>query len=309
MRQLTLEVFKDEEDGSLDSIRNKRKIGEVKDTSKTTTIRDYKSSFRRTQKPRKEELERLYIEKKLSTYKIAELYNVSYGTALKWLRQYNIPRRKPFEYEKLKYKWKPFHCSELAYVIGVILGDGHLGGDDPTKKNILHLIRLTCRDKEFAEAFKDTLEKLGFQGWTYFKKERWRISLKCKVLWQFLKQFKEDVNKVLDWIESEEEKRSFIRGIYDSEGSLNKKRYQISINNTNKRLLEIVQIFLEELGIKSKLSLHHRAGHVRYSKRYKRFITNRKDLWLIQIYKQVNVRRFLELIGSSIPRKRDCKKR
>lgn len=53
-------------------------------------------------KPNKERLEFLYIEKKNSPEKIAELYNVSGRTIRNWLNEYGIPRLGPSHLRKGK---------------------------------------------------------------------------------------------------------------------------------------------------------------------------------------------------------------
>jgi len=300
MKQLTLEVFNSEKEknSNLGFSRIERRIREIENSSKTTNARSRKKTSRRVQKPTKEELEKLYVKKKMSLQKIARFYNVCNCTVSKWLRKYNIPRRKRSEY--LKYDWSPVHCPELAYVIGVILGDGYVA-------KYGRIVRLQCKDKEFAEVFRNALEKLGFNPNMHFyeKEERWIAQTKCKALWQFLRPFKEDVNKVLDWMRSKEEKRAFIRGMYDSEGNLKiqKSRKIIRLSNTNKRLLEIIQKYLEDLGIKSELYLARKAGTLLNFK--EKPILQKHNLWQIKVSKQDSSTKFLKLIGSNIPRKNE----
>lgn len=67
----------------------------------------------------KKELEKLYINKRLSMEKITEITGVGMTTVFKWLHKYNIPIRK-FKYKKYDFSGDP---KEKAYILGLVAGD------------------------------------------------------------------------------------------------------------------------------------------------------------------------------------------
>lgn len=71
----------------------------------------------------KEKLEELYLNKKLTTYEIAEMYDVHRATVGKWLKKYSIEiNRKQRKYESLKKI--PFTKEQRELIFGTVLGDG-----------------------------------------------------------------------------------------------------------------------------------------------------------------------------------------
>ena len=100
----------------------------------------------------KEELEDLYINKKLSTVEIARMYNVDMERVRNKLIYYGIKRRDRIEVRKIRVNLKP--SAELSYILGVLLGDGSTCGDCA--------IRLSATDKIFVEKFGKALQNIGF---------------------------------------------------------------------------------------------------------------------------------------------------
>jgi uncharacterized protein YjcR len=70
----------------------------------------------------KEELIDLYIKRKLGSPAIAKKFGVSKQTILYWLRRYGIPRRAQSEAQRI---WLNENKVMLAYVLGVVFGDGY----------------------------------------------------------------------------------------------------------------------------------------------------------------------------------------
>ena len=71
-------------------------------------------------------------------------------------------------------KWKAEPSYELAYVIGVINGDGTVTKNESWYR---YIIQLTVIDKEFAETFSKAVSKLlnkkYIEPWWNEKKKRW----------------------------------------------------------------------------------------------------------------------------------------
>ena len=97
-------------------------------------------------------------EKGLSYSKIAKILQakgikVSKVTVMRWCKGLHDPRNR---LNSVKLDPSP----ELAYVIGVIFGDGSVSFK---KRDYKYRIRLKVVDREFAEEFKRCLEALGLK--------------------------------------------------------------------------------------------------------------------------------------------------
>jgi intein-encoded DNA endonuclease-like protein len=247
----------------------------------------------------KEKLYDLYWNQGLSSREIAKMHGISYKKVLKLMRKFGIPRREPNN-PYTKEWWKPEKSPELAYVIGVIVGDGN--ADIGNNK-----VTLGTKDIEFAEAFKNAIEKIGLHVWIRWRKDRkrWVVTCQKQEFARFLKQFKEVPRKILEWVVSEDEKRMFIRGFYDSEGSItlsSRGNIQYRIYNTNLELLEICQKFLTDLGIESKMYVVRKKGDVVKLPSGRTIVVEDPE-YVIVVSNQTNIQKFETLIGSSIPRK------
>jgi len=146
----------------------------------------------------------------------------------------------------------------LAYVLGVLYGDGSVW----LSKGGGGRIQLNTRDLSFALSFKKSLEKLGFHPVLgVFKsgknKGMYYVVGSSKVFAEWFKSL--TLEKVKSIIEKY--KKHFIRGFYESEGSIKfivDKQYgckylDISISNKKIELLTLVSEFLNELSIQHKI--------------------------------------------------------
>ncbi|RLF24275.1 MAG: hypothetical protein DRN15_00975 [Thermoprotei archaeon] len=150
--------------------------------------------------------------------------------------------------------WEPRRCPELAYIIGVALGDGSAGSYKRSDRNERrYQFRLMVRDREFAEAVKKAIEGLGLHCnmWEYYERRKestyYRVDCYVKRFALFLRDIKEHPEKAWQWIEGYES--YFIRGFYESEGSLGANGY-IEIYNKRREYIDIVAKCLQRLGIK-----------------------------------------------------------
>jgi len=143
----------------------------------------------------------------------------------------------------------------LAYVLGVVLGDGWVGE---------RKIRLNCKDKDFALEFKKQLKNwsnLNISSYIYFKKgdkQRFYFTI-CLYSLQaskFIKSFIDGrLNEILTT--NKEIQVSFLKGLYDSEGGVCSSKAtsffktSISFTNTNLELIKLVSLLLFKLGFKN----------------------------------------------------------
>lgn len=190
--------------------------------------------------------------------------------------------------------WQPIPSKELGYVLGVIFGDGSV-----TSKKV----SLGVKDEEFAKAFFESLKKIGLNPKIKPYRGGW-------VVWACNKDFCEWVNKlslsqIISFVVKNGLIAPFIKGFYDSDGSLqvtSKKYGRIVFYNSDRDLLISIKHLLSSFGINSVLYLRHKAGRVSLRNDNAKIIS-RKDQFRLGIYRQEDVKKFLDQIGSSIPRK------
>lgn len=199
----------------------------------------------------KVKLEDLYLNQKLSTNKIAKMFNLSDPERVRnLLIYYGILRRDSIEVRSIIVNLEP--SNELAYVLGVMEGDGSITAKCTAK--------LGSIDKVFVDEFGKKLKKLGFNV-AYSFLEKSKLNPKWHDIFfaggsstQFCKWYKslslEDIEKLLITKKMELE---FVRGFYESEGHHSWKGY-ISIANSEKSLLESTQKILSKFSINSKIN-------------------------------------------------------
>jgi len=150
---------------------------------------------------------------------------------------------------------------ELAYVIGVALGDGYAYRRGRAIKGYRDVVvGLKARDREFVEEFARCLAKvLGRRPIRprYVKSSgRYVVEAESKTLYELLKK-PVDLERLKKYIEHCERcMAALLRGFADSEGSVNKRGY-IFILNTDLRLLTYVKELLRRLGIESTGPIIH----------------------------------------------------
>lgn len=239
-------------------------------------------------------LKEFYVENKYTTYEIADLYGVSHEAIRCLLRKHNIKvisrRHNPFIFSG---------CNEnIAYLLGVIYGDGWFNRSR---------FALRVKDREFAQEFKNSCENLGFHvsfGEDNYWRGMWLAQLYSKDFTEWLRQVTIlDLPRLLTT--SDLEKR-FIRGIYDSEGSLyiypNGTRRNIRISNTNMPLLNYVASILIKQGYNPRI---YKQSIVKGAKIFIKdhYAVATKECYDISLGIRDEVNRFCKEIGSSIPRK------
>lgn len=200
------------------------------------------------------------------------------------------------------YKIKPTAykmSAPLAYVIGVILSDGNI---DLKRK----LIRLECKDKDFAEFYAKQFEE--WSGITIeAKKQKPRVRYRngemkkqnpmymCKIKSVKLVNILERYTNNFRWVHNINISRKImlLKGLWDGEGSIYKNSgcWRISFCNTDYKIITLYKNLVRDIfGIETK------------SYRSKRK-NNEKDIYKINIYNEKNLCKFLEIIGVTIKRK------
>jgi intein-encoded DNA endonuclease-like protein len=227
---------------------------------------------------------------------------ISKSSISEWLRGVHSPyngRRIP-SLELLK------PSEELAYVIGVVLGDGYPKMKRRVIKGYNYVwIGLKARDREFVEGFGRCLAKvLGRRQIRprYVKSSgRYVVEAESKTLYELLRK-PVDLDRLKKYVEHRGRcVAAFIRGFADSEGYVEKSGY-IRIYNTDLRLLTYVKALLRRPNIESMVpKLNKRRGTLINNPRTgKQYITN-MDCYYIYIRASSNAN-FYKYIGFTIKR-------
>ena len=202
-----------------------------------------------------------------------------------------------------RFTLKHYLSPDLAYIIGVYMGDGYAYITGRSKvKGTEAIVGLDVKNVMFAEEFKRSLERLGLKP-IVAKKSDGRISVYCYslVLYNFLKSVDLDyIRKVI--VSKPELFSNFVKGFYESEGSICRPRketckrrgvgwrthVQLRMYNTNRKLLETIAKGLERYGIKARVYL------VKRREQYKK--KSHHDLYAVVVQGVKHVENFLNFI-------------
>jgi len=220
--------------------------------------------------------------------------SISKATVLRWCNGTHNPFNKT---KRVNLNSSP----ELAYIIGVYLGDASL----TQTARYQYRIRLKVVDRDFAESFEKALKSIGANPRTGFehnsgRTNRWWVEVTNKELFMFLRGPKERLFEV-----GRAYPRKFLRGFFDSEGTVifskNSKMLYVSASNYDTEVLRLCQDLLDGLKIHSKIYLHRKKGTpVNIRGRIYHYSNN---LYEIRIHRRDSVLKYLQNIGFSISRK------
>lgn len=225
-------------------------------------------------------------EQGFTSREVAQALSCSKNTVLRRLREFGVKlRQQTRELPDLK------PSRDLAYVLGVAFGDG--------KKRVDGL-HLWVRDKDFAEAFAKACENLGFKPRKYFKEEEKSYEV-CVYSIEFGRWLKSlSYEKVEELLADKETKKAFVEGYFDSDGcatinSAEECRNNIMFGDPNLPLLRLVAKVCSDLEIETSIY-----GPYKNSGSF----SEKKDMYTLYVHAQ-SKRRFAELVGSSLARKRE----
>lgn len=184
--------------------------------------------------------------------------------------------------------------SDFGYVLGTVLGDGYV----TFPKSGGGYIGLSVVDRDFALAFKNSLEKwTGIKSRFYRYEDRWRVYLHSVVAAKFLKNF--NTSKLLHV--AEDVKCAFLKGLFDSEGTISIASKRIRFYNSNIRLVNLVKTLLCGLGVE-KVKIYKRGEEIHTIKGRECLI---KPLYTVYISTRKNLEIFEQKIRFSIKRKQE----
>jgi len=210
-------------------------------------------------------LRRLYVEKRMSSPKIAKRFGVSDGTVLNYLRRYKIPIRTRSE-AATKYEMKPF-CGDLrerAHLLGLRAGDIYAKMNSKQiciKTTTTHLSQVIMIQKTFGKYGQVFI--YSFIGSN--KKKQWGVECGLNESFRFLLK---KPNKIPSWVlENENTFYSFLAGYMDCEGTWdtrktnkNNTRIGFRIRTSDKKILLQLKKRLEEFGYNPTFYLERKRG-------------------------------------------------
>lgn len=191
-----------------------------------------------------------YWDKGRSTWQIARNCGFKNSKQIWWrMKKFNIPIRTRSEAFLLNHptrkKFKPIFNDSLAYIIGVILGDGNIRR---------YLVRLRTKTLPFNKVFEQALKKIGINSKTVYvsPRKQWNTYICSVEFATWLKNLTlQKVEKIVT--RSKKNVTAFIRGFYESEGSAKKwyNAVHIIISNSNKKLIKLLNNLVNNLGFKT----------------------------------------------------------
>ncbi|MEM5772741.1 MAG: LAGLIDADG family homing endonuclease [Candidatus Aenigmatarchaeota archaeon] len=224
----------------------------------------------------------LYYKKGLSLQEIAKVFGCSTTYIFKQMKKFQIPRdrnryrKTPLEIPNKNYKTL---TPAKAYILGVLCGDGMLYRKLIKYKGYKYFnyfLGLRVTDKEFADEFKNKIKnvygiiakkcnippgiRITPSGLSKCKRQ-YIVYLQRKKVYEDLKrygEFNSYVWRVPQEIIKNNDKliiSSFLKGFFDSEGSVDISNRAIEATSSNKNGLEDIRFLLSKFGIFTKIEL------------------------------------------------------
>jgi intein-encoded DNA endonuclease-like protein len=196
---------------------------------------------------------------------------------------------------------------DLAYVIGVLCGDGSVWEKSRVRKGYRRVvIYLEAKDREFVEEFAIRIgrvlnrppPKVRVKSTGYYY-----VEVESRTLYELCKK-PIDIEKIRRFVEHCERCMAmFLRGFFDSEGGVSK-HGQISLTNSNYDLLLYVQELLKRFGIESRgPRVVLKKGRTFYNPLRGKVYKYNKDVYVLYVKANCTAN-FYYYVGFTILRKR-----
>jgi intein-encoded DNA endonuclease-like protein len=237
------------------------------------------------------DLKRLYLNKRLSSRKIAKIFKCAYSTVDRKIHQANLPIRTLAE-AHIIYPRKSFsgNLAEKAYLIGFRIGDLRVRKFHKNSETI----KLDCAStkKDQIDLISSLFSRYG-RVWISKPNKQGATQIECFLDLSFSFLLTKEPSK---WIyKTKKHFLAFLSGFTDAEGSIfiSKNMAHFAIGNYNLPLLKIIKINLEHYGIESpKIACSLRQGLIAsHGYRYNH------DYYTFSISKKVDMIKLLNLIS------------
>jgi len=143
----------------------------------------------------------------------------------------------------------------LAYLLGVMKGDGCISRNIKSHK---HILLLTVKDKELAEEFNKVVKGIGLHPnlWQT-RRGYYRVEANSKIFYEWYRDL--SLRSLQGLLPTESEKAVFLRGYFDSDGGCYP-LHGIVATSTNSKLLKFIQNLLLSLQIWASFEKNHLGG-------------------------------------------------
>lgn len=242
----------------------------------------------------KKELEKLYIGDKLSTFKIAKIYNCD-DEAIRWrLHKFGIPIRSKFEANRI-YPAYNFDgtLEEKSYLIGFRIGDLWVGVIRKNSQTVC--VRCSSTKWEQINLIKNLFSPYGHIRINE-RDKRSALKIRChlNMSFNFLLNKKDEVPK---WIyKNDKSFMAFLAGYFDAEGYMGVRKDNTSewqISSYDKNILHQIYKKLNNLNIIClKPYISRKKGYVD-----KLFGYRNGDRWTIGVFRKSSLLRLLDFMG------------
>lgn len=241
----------------------------------------------------KSELKKLYMQKRMSSRKIAKIYKCAYSTVDRKIRQFGFPIQTLAAAHIFTHRANfSGNLKEKAYLIGFRIGDLRVRKIYKNSETI-HIDCGSTKPEQIA-LIKKLFKKYG-KIWISKPNKLNKTQIECCVNTSFdflLKRF----DLFPSWtLKTKRLFFSILAGFSDAEGcfsvSKNNDQSYFSIGNYNKNILMQIQGHLSNLGYKIRLSPGVKKGY-----RGKDGYVHNGDYWVLQINKKVDLYRFVMAI-------------
>jgi intein-encoded DNA endonuclease-like protein len=197
---------------------------------------------------------------------------------------------------------------DLAYVIGVLCGDGSVWEKSRVRKGYRRVvIYLEAKDREFVEEFAIRIGRVlnrppprvrvKSTGYYY-------VEVESRTLYELMKR-PIDIEKIRRFVEHCERCMAmFLRGFFDSEGCVSEDGY-VTVANSNYELMLYVQELLKRFGIETRGPRPTtKQGTPFYNPLRGKVYEHKKDVYVLYVRKRNNYE-FYKYIGFTIRRKHE----
>ncbi len=239
------------------------------------------------------ELKKLYISKKMSTWKIEKIYGYSRSTLYRRISKLGINRDMAtahIKYDRNSFSGK---LKEKAYLEGFTIGDLRVRKVGSSSKTI----KVDCASTKIAQVrlFSKLFSKYG-RVWISSANTLGKIQMEAFLddSFSFLLNTKNEYN----WaIKNEEYFLSFLAGFIDAEGSFYiGRRPAFSIGNYDYKLLGVIQNRIKKLGFKYVYLYHDKRKNKIGVSGY----PFRQNYYTLAIHRKYELLKFINLIKSKI---------
>ena len=207
----------------------------------------------------------LYVAQNLTIGEIGRVLGVAESTVFDRMQRLgvaSIPERKPGYCRRSEVIIPESYSEELAEFLGIMLGDGHIS-------HFQTVVTLGSKELEYVEYVADLMQRLfNARGTICVRKNGYRdVYIGSVALTAWLKEGGLVNNKVTaqvgvpSWIQDRPVyQERFIRGFFDTDGSVYRLRFgrQISFTNMSRPLLDSLREMLSALQYKPSLVSAHR---------------------------------------------------